>query len=114
MSTDDKRLDARLPVLWTGTLTTENDQVFPCDIRDVSHAGTLVSTEAHIPMGERILLEIEGLGEFAAEVKWQGSEQLGLLILAGPDLVLKKFAETSGAKISARPQAVEKDPLANS
>lgn len=114
MSTDDKRLDTRLPVLWTGTLTTENDQEFTCEVRDVSHAGTLISTTASLPMGERILLEIEGLGEFAAEVKWQGSEQLGLLILAGPDLVLKKFAEGSGAALSDRPQDAGSDPLANS
>ena len=114
MSTDEKRLDTRLPVLWTGTLTTERDEEYPCEVRDVSHAGTLISTSASIPMGERLLLEIEGLGEFAAEVKWQGSEQLGLLILAGPDLVLKKFAEGAGSGVSSRPQSAEPDPLANS
>tara|TARA_R110002096_G_scaffold350622_1_gene543875 strand:+ start:270 stop:704 length:435 start_codon:yes stop_codon:yes gene_type:complete len=112
MSTDDKRLDTRLPVLWTGTLTTEDDTEYPCEVRDISLAGTLISTSANIPMGERILLEIKGLGEFAAEVKWQGSAQLGLLILAGPDLVLKKFAEGAGASVSDEPKATGSDPLA--
>lgn len=63
-------------------------------------------------MGERLLLEIAELGEFAAEVKWLGSSQLGLLILAGPDLVLKKFAEGSGSEVSKHPGGGEKDPLA--
>ncbi len=108
----DKRQDGRLPVLWTGTLTTEDDREFTCEICDVSHAGTLISCDADLAMGERILLEIKDLGEFAAEVKWQGSEQLGLLILAGPDLVLKKFAETAGGDVSKHPSGTGTDPLA--
>lgn len=112
MSDEEKRQDGRLPVLWTGTLTTENDDQYACEVRDVSHAGTLVSCDAELKMGERLLLEIEELGEFAAEVKWQGSEQLGLMILAGPDLVLKRFAEGSGAEVSTHPTSSDKDPLA--
>lgn len=109
----DKRGDDRLPVLWTGKLTTDDDREFECKVRDVSLAGTLISTDAAIDMGERLLLEIEELGEFAVEVKWSGSEQLGLLILAGPDLSLKKFAEGSGAQTSEKPLKVDGDPLAS-
>lgn len=112
MADVDKRQDGRLPVLWTGTLTTESDAQYACEVRDVSHAGTLVSCDAELEMGERLLLEIEELGEFAAEVKWQGSEQLGLMILAGPDLVLKRFAESAGAEMSTHPTTTDKDPLA--
>lgn len=112
MGQQEKRQDGRLPVLWSGTLTTEDDRSFPCEVRDISHAGTLISCDAELALGERLLLEIAELGEFAAEVKWQGSEQLGLLILAGPDLVLKKFAETSGASISEQPSGADGDPLA--
>ena len=111
MSADDKRNDARLPVLWTGTLTTEDDDTeYKCEVRDVSYAGTLVSCDAPLKMNENILLNIEGLGEFAAKVKWQGSAQIGLSILAGPDLVLKKFAEGSG--VSRQPSQAVDDPLA--
>lgn len=109
---ENKRQDDRLPVLWNGILTTDDDREFPCQVRDVSHAGTLISCDAELQIGERLLLEIDSLGEFAAEVKWQGSEQLGLMILAGPDLVLKKFAETSGADVSEKPQSSPDDPLA--
>jgi len=112
MSDTDKRQDGRLPVLWSGTLTTEDDRTFPCEVCDISLAGTLVSCDAELQMGERLLLEIAELGEFAAEVKWLGSAQLGLLILAGPDLVLKKFAESSGSEVSQQPGGTGKDPLA--
>ncbi len=113
MTDQDKRGDDRLPVLWTGKLTTDDDREFECKVRDISLAGTLISTNAVIDMGERLLLEIEELGEFAVEVKWSGSEQLGLLILAGPDLELKKFAEGSGGETSKKPVAIEGDPLAS-
>ncbi|MBL4838186.1 MAG: PilZ domain-containing protein [Kordiimonadaceae bacterium] len=113
MDNTDKRNDDRLPVLWTGTLTTEDDKEYSCEVRDISHAGTLISCTAPLKMEDRILLEIEGLGEFAAAVKWQGSAQIGLSILAGPDLLLKKFAEGSGAEVSQRPISANKDPLAD-
>ncbi len=112
MTDQEKRGDDRLPVLWTGRLYTDDDREFDCKVRDISLAGTLISTDAVIGMGERLLLEIDELGEFAVEVKWSGSEQLGLLILAGPDLELKKFAEGSGSATSEKPQAVCGDPLA--
>ena len=112
MSDQEKRGDDRLPVIWTGKLTTDDDREFECKVRDISLAGTLISTDAVVEMGERLLLEIDELGEFAVEVKWSGSEQLGLLILAGPDLSLKKFAEGSGASPSEKPQLVKGDPLA--
>ncbi len=111
MVDQDKRGDNRLPVLWTGKLTTDDDREFECKVRDVSLAGTLISTDADFSLGERLLLEITELGEFAVEVKWAGSEQLGLLILAGPDLELKKFAEGSGATTSEKPVMVAGDPL---
>ncbi len=110
---NNKRGDDRLPVLWTGKLTTDDDQVYNCEVRDISLAGTLISTDATVEMGERLLLEIEELGEFAVEVKWSGSEQLGLLILAGSDLELKKFAEGSGGKTSEKPVLTSGDPLAD-
>jgi len=111
MGDQEKRQDGRLPVLWSGTLTTEDDREFPCEVRDVSTAGTLISCDAELDLGERLLLEIKALGEFAVEVKWQGSAQLGLLILAGPDLMLKKFAEHSGGEVSQQPSGSGNDPL---
>jgi hypothetical protein len=108
---DDKRGDDRLPVLWTGKLTTDDDREYECHVRDISLAGTLISTNAKVELGERLLLEIEKLGEFAVEVKWSGSKQLGLLILAGPDLMLKKFAEGAGSEPSERPVVISGDPL---
>ncbi|TNE67070.1 MAG: hypothetical protein EP335_01700 [Alphaproteobacteria bacterium] len=111
MSMNDKRRDDRLPVLWRGTLTTEDDCSFPCEVRDVSLAGTLITCSASLTVGDELILAIDDLGEFATEVKWQGSEQLGLAILAGPDLMLKKFAEGAGAGLSDKPVTPGEDPL---
>ncbi|MCJ9428207.1 PilZ domain-containing protein [Kordiimonas marina] len=111
MTTMEKRRDNRLPVLWHGTLTTEDDRQFPCEVRDVSTAGTLITCETDLSIGDELILTIDGLGEFATEVKWQGSAQLGLAIIAGPDLMLKKFAEGSGAALSEKPVAPAEDPL---
>ncbi|NVJ70139.1 MAG: PilZ domain-containing protein [Alphaproteobacteria bacterium] len=113
MTDTDKRRDDRLPVLWHGTLIDENDNSYPCEIRDVSYAGTLVTCDTEFPMGTELILTIAELGEFAGVVKWQGSQQLGLMILAGPDLVLKKFAEGSGAGLSQKPVEPADDPLGN-
>ncbi|WP_262692847.1 PilZ domain-containing protein [Kordiimonas aestuarii] len=113
MTDQDKRRDDRLPVLWHGKLTTEDDREFDCQIRDVSLAGTLITCDADIKMGEELLLTIDKIGEFASVVKWQGSQGLGLMILAGPDLVLKKFAEGAGGKVSDSPHDLGTDPLAS-
>lgn len=112
MSETDKRRDDRLPVLWRGTLTTEDDREFPCEIRDISLAGTLITCDADVEMGEHLMLSIDNLGDFASVVKWQGSRGLGLMILAGPDLALKKFAEGAGNDISESPKDPGDDPLA--
>ena len=112
MTDQDKRRDDRLPVLWHGKLTTEDDRTFDCEVRDVSLAGTLITCEANVQMGDQLLLTIDKIGEFASVVKWQGSQGLGLMILAGPDLVLKKFAEGAGDQISDTPRDIGADPLA--
>ena len=111
MSEQEKRRDDRMPVLWHGTLITEDDQSYPCQVVDVSLAGTLIACDAPIEMGDELLLTIEGLGEFASVVKWQGSKQLGLMIIAGPDLALKKFAEGAGSGLSDKPLDHGDDPL---
>lgn len=111
MTETDKRRDDRLPVLWHGKLIDDAENEFSCQIRDISHAGTLVTCDTEIALGTELILVIEELGEFAGVVKWQGSQQLGLMILAGPDLVLKKFAEGSGAGLSEKPVNPSDDPL---
>lgn len=105
---DEARRDSRQKVIWSGVLTKENDQAFPCSILDVSYAGTLVESAAPLAESEEVLLTIDGLGDFAGRVKWQKEDSTGLLLMAGPNLLLKKFAEASGADISKVP--VEPDP----
>lgn len=95
MANDDgivDRRNERLDVMWGGTLEV-NDLSFDCRIGNVSTAGTLVSTEAPVELGDEVLLSIPNLGDFAGVVAWVGEGTFGLSLLAGPDLFLKDVAE---------------------
>ena len=107
MHEDEKRGDDRLPVIWDGQLTTEDDQSFMCQVRDISHAGALISTDAPVKIGDELVLEVPELGHFAGKIRWSGDRSLGLALMAGPDLALKKFAEKAGASISTNPETPE-------
>ena len=102
---DNYRQDDRKPVIWSATLTTEDDKVYDCEVRDVSLAGTLITTLAPLVVDSEILLSIDGLGDFAGIVRWSCNENIGLTLMAGPDLLLKKFDERHPS------EKVDKDPL---
>ncbi len=107
MTGDERRNDDRLPVIWKGELVDNDDNSYPCEVRDISWAGTLITCEHDFAMGTELLLLITEIGEFAGKVKWAGSGQLGLYLMAGSDLELKKFAEAAGCEISEKPMAPE-------
>ena len=107
MTEQERRSDDRLPVLWKGTLEAANGETFPCELRDVSLAGALISCAKEFDDSEQLVLTIDGIGDFAGTVRWRGSDTLGLLLLAGPDLMLKKFAEKAGAEVSTEPQPAD-------
>ena len=108
----EKRNDSRLPVLWEGSVETENGDTYPCAVRDISQAGALITVAGDFEDEEDLLLTIPGLGEFAGRVKWRGTSDVGLLLIAGPDLELKRYAEASGADLSTTPVDVGHDPIA--
>lgn len=91
-----------MPVLWTGEIERD-DEKFSCDIGNVSLAGTLIRCDTLLELGDEVLLRIGELGEFAGEVAWFKPPYYGLRLLAGPDMVLKKFAEASGEYPSRKP-----------
>ena len=91
----NRRIDERLPVMWHGRIVTEDDTVHTCEICDISTAGTLINCQATLDPGQDVILQIDGLGEFAGSIRWASSPQLGLVLMAGPDLALKRFAESS-------------------
>ncbi|GHF12300.1 hypothetical protein GCM10017044_02790 [Kordiimonas sediminis] len=109
MTDSEKRNDSRLPVSWRATVTTDDETSFPVEIRDVSLAGTLVASESELPIGTQLILNVDGLGEFAGEIRWTSEGTLGLTLIAGPDLLLKKFAEKAGADLSEVPEKPEED-----
>lgn len=101
--TENRRGDDRLPVLWAARLVDENDTEYACQIRDVSLAGALITSQQSHPVGTHLLLVIDGLGDYASSVRWAGNDSLGLMLLAGDDLALKRFAERSGSTVSTKP-----------
>jgi len=100
---NERRQDERLPVLWEGRVVTEDGEEHACEIRDVSLAGTLITSEAPMPLGKELILRVDGLGDYAGVVRWRGDSRLGLALMVGPDMTLKKFAEKAGENLSTEP-----------
>lgn len=96
--TNNIKREERKPVIWTAKLTTMDDKVFDCEVRDVSLAGTHVTCLAPLTIKDEVMLSIDGLGDFAGEVCWIRNENIGLTLMAGPDLLLKKFDERNPSK----------------
>lgn len=102
---ENARRDERKSVMWQATITTVDDKVFDCEVRDVSLAGTHITTLAPLEIDDEVMLTIDGLGDFAGEVRWKCNENIGLILMVGPDLLLKKFDERNPTK------AEQSDPL---
>lgn len=103
MTPPEKRRDERLEVAWHGALCTEDGEKKECNVLDISQAGALIKCDIRPDIGQDLILTIEGLGDFAGRVKWCGQQSVGLLLIAGPDLSLKKFAIKAGSSISEKP-----------
>jgi len=107
---DNRRQDERVAVAWVSRLVlVEEDKILPCRVVDVSTAGTKVECDQAGPLteGTELILSIQDLGEFAATVAWHRPPGIGLKIMAGPDLLLKRFAEAGGASPSRSPSPPE-------
>lgn len=102
-TTQNARKDDRQSVVWPATLTLDDDSRHDCSVVDVAFAGTLIETNAPINEGDEVILTIAELGDFAATVKWGENQSKGLLLMAGPNLLLKKFSEASGETLSTKP-----------
>ena len=102
----ESRRDQRLSVKWQGVLASDDyPDEMPCEVLDISEAGALIRADIKPGLETDLLLTIDGLGEFAGRVRWVGSQEIGLMLLVGSDLDLKKFAEPSGADLSEKPAA---------
>lgn len=106
---EEARQDDRETVTWSATLILEDDTVYDCHVIDVAFAGTQIETDAPVELEDEVILRIDTLGDFAATVKWAKGEAKGLYLMGGPDLLLKKFSETSGENVSTEPLE-DKDP----
>lgn len=100
--TNNRRRDDRLDVRWKAHLLI-GDEKLPCEVADVSFAGTLVVLSGDVHPGQEVILDVDGLGQFAARVQWTQKSRCGLSLVAGPDLLLKRLAEASREYPSSRP-----------
>ena len=99
----ERRVNDREPVVWLATLTLDDDSVVKCEIRDVSYAGTMISSDTKLDMGEEVLLTIKELGDFAGTVKWIRNGEIGLTLMGGPNLLLSEFAASKEGEVSHKP-----------
>lgn len=109
---DERRYDSRLEVKWVGEIETEDGEVFECKIGDVSTGGTLIESEAQLEIGVDVILRVKNHGESGATVQWVGGNRAGLVLQISPSLLLKDYAEASGAHPSEEPVRPDGDPLA--
>jgi len=89
----DRRDQARKDVLWHGTVTLEDKSIHSCLVSDVSMAGTLIVCEAPIKDQDEMMLKVDGLGMFGCQVRWHCNNKIGLELVMGQDLLLKRFEE---------------------
>ena len=92
MDTRDRRGQDRMSVAWNATIEAGDDR-YQAQVCNVSDGGVLVRCSAPVCIGREVVLIIDALGEFAAEVRWQKESYLGLKLVAGYDLLLTAQAE---------------------
>jgi len=93
--TFERRDQARKDVLWHGTVTLEDQTIHSCLVSDVSMAGTLIVCEAAVNDQDEMMLKVDGLGIFGCQVRWHCNNKIGLELVMGQDLLLKRFNEAS-------------------
>lgn len=93
----NRRGDDRLDVQWWAHLQAgDATPICSCRILNVSLAGALIEAEVDGEIGNEFIIDIDRVGQFAAEVRWTDGRKLGVRLQAGPDLKLKSYAEQIG------------------
>lgn len=93
--TFERRDQNRKDVLWHGTVTLADKTIQSCLVSDVSMTGTLIVCEATVNDKDEMMLKVDGLGMFGCQVRWHCNNKIGLELVMGQDLLLKRFEEAS-------------------
>jgi hypothetical protein len=75
----DRRIDKRR-VLWNGKLHRDG-YILECEIFDISAEGAKVRSIEHLAINSTVILEIDRLGMFPGEIRWQPADHTGIRFL---------------------------------
>lgn len=75
---DDRRTNARVPVLVAGELRLRNGLAFPCRVRDLSRGGALIVFPQADKLPKRFFLRIGSAEPREIVVAWRGADEVGV------------------------------------
>ena len=73
----DRRVDKRRRVLWIGKLHRDGC-ILECEIFDISAEGAKIRGVKHLAINSTVVLEIDRLGMFPGEIRWQAADHTGI------------------------------------
>jgi hypothetical protein len=76
----DRRSD-RTPLNIKTRLTQQNWSGIDVILRDLSSSGFMAESQASVPIGSYVTLEVAGLGPIRAQIRWQLGPRLGGMFL---------------------------------
>lgn len=92
----DRRLDPRKKVIWNGRLHRDGS-VLDCEIFDVSAEGAKARLTLRIAVNATVVLEIDRLGMFPAEIRWHTAHEIGIRFLESAGTIEERLHSTGAA-----------------
>lgn len=94
----DRRLDSRKKVIWNGRLHRDG-KVLDCEIFDVSAEGAKARLAVRMAVNATVVLEIDRLGMFPAEIRWRTTHEIGLRFLESAGTIEERLHSTGAATV---------------
>ena len=91
----EKRIHARLPVLFSGTVHQES-ATFDCIIKDISAGGAQIITERPIRRDRDFILDVDRAGLFTSRMVWRDDNRIGMMFLHEPRSVAQRIGSAWG------------------
>lgn len=73
----ERRQSKRLPVVWSGRLSAEDNEAADCILLNVSAHGALLRLTEPLEQQDSITLNIQRFGDIIGEVVWRHKERVG-------------------------------------
>ena len=79
-----------------------SDELLEVDILDLSEGGAKLSVPVVLDLGQRVVLLVEGVGEFPARVVWQSGQSHGIEFRDDPDVIAEEIPQIIESAQDAR------------